>query len=207
MPQQVVLKIDQLGDTELAQKADEIGASAAATAAYAAMTPTPAQITAAAAAFSGKITTAKNLAQQAGAAVLAKDQYRPTLIALLNKAARWTEDNVTSAEDVEAVFELKSPATPTTSVPKVENLATTFGESAGQVKAKCKRVAVAKSYEYQCNLTPNNDAGWRHHLTTTKTRCVLEGLPSGVRIQIRVRAIGPNGLKGPWSDIAEQMVP
>jgi len=43
--------------------------------------------------------------------------------------------------------------------------------------------------------------------TVSATKYTIPGLTSGQVVQVRVRAIGPKGLEGDWSDLAEHMVP
>lgn len=103
---------------------------------------------------------------------------------------------------------VRNTPTVATTIGRVMNLRLTATKNVGEVKSAHKPVAGARSYEYQINTDPNNANGWKPFDTSSVTRTVLEGLPSGMRIWIRVRAIGSKRAgKGPWSEAVMVLVP
>jgi hypothetical protein len=97
------------------------------------------------------------------------------------------------------------PATPS-AVHKPENVNVTSSDYEGGLDVACDRDPQAKTYEAETTETPDVEASWAKHTGTTKSTIHLTGLPSGKRVFVRMRGIGPTGA-GPWSDPISKMVP
>ena len=108
---------------------------------------------------------------------------------------------------LQKVYTLKKGPTPTTSMAQVQNLALSFGDNPGELDAMWKPDRLARSYALECRYVNQPGSAFVHAKVSSKSSTTLTGLTSGQAVQIRVRAIGPNELVGPWSDIAEHMVP
>lgn len=90
--------------------------------------------------------------------------------------------------------------------PQVSNLSLTAGDNDGELDAQWDPVPNAKTYEIQTSPDPITGSSWTSKPTVTKSKAVLLGLPSGTRVNIRVRAIGSGGI-GAWSDPSIKTVP
>ena len=169
---------------------------------FAALKPTPAQITAAVEGLTAAMAMIGPGRRQAIATA-----FR-VLADLLGEVAT-NAPQVTGATDTDlAQIGLPPVKTPTrvTSVPGVcENLRLRHGTMPGAVAATCKPPADnIRLYESQYTLDPS--AEWTNGESSPNSRAfLLTELPRGKDIWIRVRAINTIGA-GPWSDPATIMV-
>jgi hypothetical protein len=169
--------------------------------------PTPAELTAAAQLIDDKkaLSDAKDQDAKAATGVtLAAGQAGKNLLTML---VAWGEKNVTDPAKAALVFTIKKTATPTTEIAQVLGLALTFGDSPGRLDAHWEPVDKSRSYEIQIRYPAQPNADWIHFKTLSGSSAKLKDLLSAQVVQIRVRAIGPKGLEGPWCDFAEHLVP
>lgn len=89
---------------------------------------------------------------------------------------------------------------------QVLNLAVSAGDDEGELDAGWDAVRGAKSYQVQLSADPITPTSWRDVTPTSDSRTTIDGLVSGVRTWMRVRAIA-KGKQGPWSDPAVKTVP
>ena len=168
--------------------------------------PTPAQLIAAATAMETAITTNDAKQQVAQSSTAAKDASVAAGAALLTDAANWATLNVKDPVKLKKVYTLKKASVPTTSISQVTALALTFGDQPGWLNAMWNPPPENwKSFEVQVKLPGAPD--FAHFKSVSASSALLKGLPAGQTVQIRVRAIGPKSLEGPWSDVATHLVP
>lgn len=207
MPQ-IVLNLDRLTDGEIA---DLLRAKAAALTEnptdFPTPTPTAAQLTTAATAIDTAITSAQTKAQEAKAATSAKDLAVEAGRESVRALARYAEDGELSEEVIEKLFNLKKPPTPTTEIGQVLSLNATFGDAPGEIDLTWEPVAKSRGYQAQWRLAGDPAAAWTLGKSPSASKTTLTGLPSGQRVSLRVRAIGPKELEGAWSNGAEHLVP
>ena len=104
-------------------------------------------------------------------------------------------------------YTLAAESTPSTTAPeKVTNLSITAGDDDGALDGQNDPTAGAKTYEIQVSTVDPVAGPWTTKAQPTASRWSLEGLTSGQRVWVRVRAVGTNGT-GPWSDPATKIVP
>lgn len=129
--------------------------------------------------------------------------------AALNSLANYVEEAVSgdTAKIESAGMTTRAPKTPTTSLPAPQNLSLTAGDNDGELEAQWDRVDKSKNYEVQISDDPPTANSWTHAKTTTKSKTTLPGQPSGAKKWVRVRALGPKEITGPWSDPAVKRVP
>lgn len=122
--------------------------------------------------------------------------------AYVDKIAKGRESIITSA-----AFSARADATPTNSMPQVENLKATMGDKPGNVdlgwdgNIKGKRGFMV---EFREDVSGSQWGGGKF---VSASRCSFEGLTSGKTYAFRVRVLGPKELMGPWSDEAVKMAP
>lgn len=93
---------------------------------------------------------------------------------------------------------------PVGNMPQVKNLNLSAGDMEGELDAHWDSIKGAKSYNLQWSSdTPDN---WKPYSTVTKSNASLSGFGSGIKIWVRVAAIGAAG-QGPWSDPAFRFTP
>ena len=63
------------------------------------------------------------------------------------------------------------------------------------------------SYEIQVSVDPVSPTSWAFKEVSNKSTVVLNNFTSGAKMWVRVRAIGADNNKGPWSDPAVKTVP
>lgn len=209
MATKVVLNLQSLTEDELIQEARTLADAIVENAGeLPTPDPTPEQLDAAAdAAEAGKSSTARKQAE-ATASTLVKEELFDTLRGALTASAAWGENKVKDPAKLTKLFTLKKPRTTVTAVPQVGGVAVTLGDNPGELDMVWEPEPTGKSYEVQFRyvVNGNGDAPWTHFKTVTSSKLTLTGLNRMQTIQLRVRAIGPRGLVGPWSDPAEHGV-
>lgn len=152
--------------------------------------------------------------------VLAQEEALRTAIRVRNENRAELEDQLTlraayvekTAKGVESVitsagFSVRADATPTNSMPQVENLKATMGDNPGEVdlgwdgNIKSKRGFKEEVREHI------SGSQWGGAKFVSASRCTFEGLTPGKTYAFRVRVLGPKDLMGPWSDEAVKMSP
>lgn len=104
-------------------------------------------------------------------------------------------------------YPLSSPAVQSTNPPaQIVNLSVTAGDNDGSLDVTFDPDALATTYEVQVTTADPVAGPWTTKEQPTASRATIDGLTSGQRVWIRVRAIGSNG-SGPWSDPATKIVP
>ena len=101
---------------------------------------------------------------------------------------------------------VRAPRTPPTVPAQVMNLVLTAGDFTGSLDVAFDPTNGSKSYEVQTCADPLNEANWMFKGSFTKSSGTVDGLTSGSKQWVRVRAVGAAGV-GPWSDPATKVVP
>ena len=65
----------------------------------------------------------------------------------------------------------------------------------------------ANSYEIQTSVDPVTASSWAFKKSAPKSSVTIDGLTSGTKMWVRVRAVGAGNATGPWSDPATKTVP
>ncbi|MEN6533202.1 MAG: fibronectin type III domain-containing protein [Bryobacteraceae bacterium] len=153
--------------------------------------------------------TAYDTAKAAAETALAtRDANVTVLKGLLTQLAAYVE-NVSGGDAVKiesAGMSVRSSRTPPTVPGQVLDLALTAGDFAGTLDVAFDPESGAKSYEVQTSPDPMSEASWVFKMSLAKSSGTIEGLTSGAKVWVRVRAIGSAGA-GPWSDPATKVVP
>ncbi len=105
-----------------------------------------------------------------------------------------------------AGMSVRAPRTPPVVPGPVLALALTEGDFPGTLDVAFDPTAGAKSYEVQTSADPMSEATWAFKMSLAKSSGTIEGLTSGAKRWVRVRAVGAAGV-GPWSDPATKVVP
>ena len=95
-------------------------------------------------------------------------------------------------------------ATPIGELPQVTNLSLTEGDNPGELDGHHDPVNGASSYVREKSIT--TDDNWAFAGTSTSSSFTLAGLGSGIKVWVRVAAVGSAGT-GPWSDPAVKFTP
>ena len=119
----------------------------------------------------------------------------------------WEKSGGDEAKIQGAGMTLRAPKTPTTSLPAPQGLTATAGDEEGELDLVWEPVPKSKGYEVQTSPDPVTSTSWEYAETSTASKTSLTGLPSGSKIWVRVRALGPKKIKSPWSDPAVKRVP
>ena len=149
----------------------------------------------------------KTLAASLGTAVVKQDETRATAEGVLTSfgadAAQGQKNNRVT---LGLVFPLRKVPERRV-VTQVLELVVKFNLAPGALDLAWARQKAARSYEVWVNLQPGNEAGWVLREISTTSRYTLPGLPSGQKVQVRVRAVGPYSTKGLFSAAVEHLVP
>jgi hypothetical protein len=204
----VKLSLNRLGPDELVALANTIKTSMTGNASFG--TPNPTLVL-----FGTKITdaTAKintyNASMTASQAALAdRDGSLAALRQSMSQLAAYVENasGGDAAKIESAGMGVRAAATKIGVPTQVLNLVLTAGDFDGTLDAACDAVYGASSYEIQTSADPMTATSWAFKMTSSKSSATLEGLTSGAKVWVRVRAIGAAG-PGPWSDPAVKTVP
>ncbi len=105
-----------------------------------------------------------------------------------------------------AGMSVRAPSTaPVGPMTQVLELVLSEGDFEGTLDLMFKPVRGAKSYEIQ--ISPDPPGTWTTKMTATKSSGTIQGLTSGAKLWVRVRAVGAGNQFGPWSDPAVKVVP
>ena len=77
----------------------------------------------------------------------------------------------------------------------------------GKLDASWAPVRGADSYQIQVSVDPVTPTSWALFDSCNTASLTLEGFTSGTKQWVRVRAVGADNGKGPWSDPAVKTVP
>ena len=104
----------------------------------------------------------------------------------------------------DALFGEAAPVgTPT----QVLDLVVTAGDFDGTLDLAWDPVRGAVSYKIWISLDPVTPTSYAFKKSSSKSSDTITGLTSGVKMWVRVRAIGAGSEPGPWSDPAVKTVP
>jgi len=106
-----------------------------------------------------------------------------------------------------AGMSVRDDAAPIGTPDRVMNLVLTEGDFEGTLDVAWDRVRGASSYEIQISPDPITPASWAFKQSASKSSATIEGLTSGAKLWVHVRAIGAGNTPGPWSDPATKVVP
>jgi hypothetical protein len=92
--------------------------------------------------------------------------------------------------------------TPIGPLPAVEGLKSLLGKLSGQTIVEWPRGLAKRGFLVQHATDPASQATWSTPMPCTKTRIMLDGLPPGAIVHVRVCAIDPSQKsgQGPWSE-------
>ena len=153
--------------------------------------------------------SAFNAQQAAKTATTNRGTAEDAANAAMNSLANYVEETTLgdTAKIESAGMSNRAPKTPTTSLPAPGNLSSTAGDEEGELDLVWDPVPKAKGYELQTSADHVTSTSWAFAETSSASRTSLTGLPSGSKIWVRVRALGPKKIKSPWSDPAVKRVP
>ena len=204
----VKLTIDKLPPDQLVAIANNIKTSMTGNASFTAPNPTLTvfgtkitDATAKVAAYNASVTTSQ-------AAMADRDTSLESLRQTMRQLAAYVENasGGDAAKIESAGMGVRAAATKIGVPAQVLNLVLTAGDFDGTLDAACDAVYGASSYEIQTSADPMTATSWAFKMTSSKSSATLEGLTSGAKVWVRVRAIGAAG-PGPWSDPAVKTVP
>ncbi len=143
----------------------------------------------------------------AQASTATRDTNVAGLKALLSQEADYVQNasGGDAAKIESSGMSVRAPSTPPVGpMPQVMDLVLTAGDFEGTLDAMWDRVHGAMSYEVQ--VSPDPPGAFAPKMTSTKSSATIEGLTSGAKRWVRVRAVGAAG-PGRWSDPAYKVVP
>jgi len=101
---------------------------------------------------------------------------------------------------------VKSSPSPVGQLPAPTGLSATASAMAGQVALRWTNVKGAKSYQIETATDISGTGNWQSVASSTKGRCTVKELTSGVKHWFRVAAVGAAG-QGAYSDPVTKIVP
>ena len=154
------------------------------------------------------ITAQETTKATAEAATTTRDANLVTLKGLLSQLASYVENasGGDAAKIESAGMSVRADSTvPVGPMPQVADLVLSAGDFDGTLDAMWHPVRGAKSYEVQ--ISPDPPGTWTQKMASGKSSATIEGLTSGAKLWVRVRAVGADNKPGPWSDPAVKVVP
>ena len=204
----VKLNLDRLSITDLIQRANDIKTAMTANANFTTPVPTLTSVGTAITAMTTANNTSESGVLTQKPNITNRDNAVITLTALLTQLGGYVEAASGGDESKieSAGMGVRAPKTPPGVPAPVSNLSLTAGDNAGELDAQWDPVSGAKTYDVQTSPDPITGTSWTAVPSVTKSKVVLLGLPSGTRVNVRVRAVGAGGI-GAWSNPAIKMVP
>jgi hypothetical protein len=158
---------------------------------------------------STKIAAYDTLVASGQTALADRDAAVATLCGLLSQLGAYVE-NTSGGDAVKiqsAGMGVRAASAPVGPVAQVLDLVLSAGDFDGTLDLMCAPVRGAKSYEIQTSPDPQTNTSWTPKMTASKSSATIEGLTSGAKVWVRMRAIGAENKPGPWSDPAVKVVP
>jgi len=204
----VVVGINGLPDLEVIKRANELKAGMTGNAHITTPDPTTIAYGLLITTAEGLITTANVSAEKAKQDTAAKDA---AIQAIIDASNLWgAQVQKESKGDVDIInstnMGVKGPYTPIGPMPQVQNLSLSVGDNPGELDAHWDPVKGRQSYQIEWCVDPMSAGGWKDASPTNKSQTTIEGLTSGAKVWVRVRAIGADG-PGPWSSEISKFVP
>jgi hypothetical protein len=101
-------------------------------------------------------------------------------------------------------YDLRSAPVPVVMV-QVTNFSTSISDTPGGIDGMHNPVEGRRVYIVQITEDLTGATGWQQALMPTASNWHLTNLVSGKRYCLRVCAVGPGGVQGPWSDLSQCM--
>ena len=102
---------------------------------------------------------------------------------------------------------MRATPAPVGAMTLVLTLVATASEFEGALDVSRDSVRGAGSYEIHTSADPVTGTSWAFKDVSNKSSITLNSFTSGAKVWVRVRAIGADNNKGPWSDPAGKTVP
>ncbi|MFZ4767037.1 MAG: fibronectin type III domain-containing protein [Roseimicrobium sp.] len=206
----VVLDITDLSVPDLLVRAGHIKNGIAAQPVYASLAPKLTSLDGKIATLTQKQTALAAAKAAVGIASDAQDAAEAELAAALNALGSDIGKLATTVAEVEAAqLRVKDSPKPRPVPSKPNALELTAGDEEGELSGQCEgQPGVVDYYEIEYATADPNAPGtsWHHADTSKKSRFDLNGLPTGQKVWVRLRAVNARG-KSSWSDPVSKRVP
>jgi hypothetical protein len=156
-----------------------------------------------------KIAAYNSAVAGASSALTDRDAAVMALAGGLTQLAAYVE-SITGGDRVKiesAGMSVRATPAPVGPMPQVQNLVATASDFDGSLDIGWDAVYGAGSYEVHTSADPVTAASWAYKDMSNKSTITLNSFTSGSKVWVRVRAMGANNQKGPWSDPAGKTVP
>jgi hypothetical protein len=176
---------------------------------FATPNPTLASLTTLKTTLATKIAAYNTALAAAATALSDRDTAVATLGATLTQLAAYVE-NITAGDPVKiesAGMSVRNTPAPVGMLPQVQSLVATASDFDGALDLGWDAVPGAGSYEVHTSADPVTLTSWNFKDVSNKSSTTLNSFTSGTKIWVRVRAVGADNNKGPWSDPAVKTVP
>ncbi|HTD29721.1 MAG TPA: hypothetical protein VK660_10060 [Xanthomonadaceae bacterium] len=167
--------------------------------------PTPVPTLAAVTTARDALLAVVNTAVTSKLTLATRRQLRPPLVTLLRQLAQYvqTTSNGDPVVLIGSGFPIHRPRQLVGVLPAPANLRLSPGLVSGQLRARCKLVAQAASYQWRIATTKDPTA-WLPADPTVAANASLRDLSPGTQYVVQVRAIGTKG-PSDWSNAATQI--
>jgi hypothetical protein len=138
-----------------------------------------------------------------------RDAAFDNLRAALTQLANYV-DNVANGDKVKiesAGMPVRNDSAPVGELAEIEDLVLEPSKFDGKLDASWGPIRGADSYQIQISVDPLTPSAWALFDSCNTASVTLEGLTSGTKQWVRVRAVGADNGKAPWSDPAGKTVP
>jgi hypothetical protein len=176
---------------------------------FATPNPTLASVTTLKTSAATKIAGYNTLLASEAAALSDRDTAVDALSGALTQLAAYVE-NITGGDRVKiesAGMSVRATPAPVGAMPQVLTLVATASDFEGALDVSWDAVRGAGSYEIHTSADPVTGTSWAFKDVSNKSTITLNSFTSGAKVWVRVRAIGADNNKGPWSDPAGKTVP
>src|SRR5262245_14617759 len=119
-------------------------------------------------------------------------------------------DNIANGDRVKiesAGMPVRNEPEPVGTPAQVDDLVVMASEFDGALDASWSPVRGAVFYEIEASVDPVTLTSWAHKENSATASLRVISFTSGTKMWLRVRAVGADNVKGPWSDPAAKTVP
>ena len=203
------LALQTLTPDEMVALANTIITAMTGNANFATPNPTLAAVTTLKTTLATKIAAFNSTVAASATALSDRDGSAAALAAALTQLAAYVE-NITAGDRTKiesAGMSVRGTPTPIGPMPQVQNLVATASDFDGALDLGWDAVRGAGSYEVHASADPVTATSWNFKDLSNKSSTTLNSFSSGTKIWVRVRAVGADNNKGPWSDPSVKTVP
>ena len=205
----VKLGLQKLPPAEIVALANTIVTAMTGNATFATPNPSLPALTTAKTTLATKIAAYNSAVAAAATALSDRNAALAVVNGQLTQLAAYVE-NISAGDAVKiesSGMAVRATPAPLGPMPQVLSVVATASDFEGALNVTWDAVRGAGSFEVHTSADPVTPTSWTFKDMSVKSATTLNSFTSGAKMWVRVRAVGADNNKGPWSDPAVKTVP